>query len=229
MGPFEKEKYLRVQELDSFQIETTSRVAQPNILILTVSHGASHTRTSKALQAAFAAIAPAARTEVLDALGLCARWFRAYYNSYLILLKRWPRLWGWIEGIQHKSEATGPDWLYRCGAQPLFRFLRNERPDIVIATEVGMCELAVLLKRDYHMDFLLAASCGIDVDRAWVQPEVDVFIIPPGDAAGEISAAGAPAWKVHATGVPVDPAFATLPTVKQHAISWDSATTCQCF
>jgi hypothetical protein len=106
---------------------------------------------------------------VLDSLSLCARWFRAYYNSYLTLLKRWPRLWGWIEGIQHTSQATGPGWLYRCGAKPLFRFLRNEGPDIVIATEVGMCELAVLMKRHYKMDFFLAASCGLDVDRAWVQ------------------------------------------------------------
>jgi len=203
---------LREQGLDSFQIKTTSQAAQANILILTVSHGASHTRTAKALQAAFAAIAPAARTEVLDALSLCARWFRAYYDSYLILLRRWPRLWDWIEGIQHKSQATGPGWLYRCGAQPLLRFVRNERPDIVITTEVGMCELAVLIKHNYRMGFLLAACCGMDVDRAWVQPQVDVFIIPPGDAAGQISAAGAPTSKVHAIGMPIDPAFATLPS-----------------
>ena len=202
---------MREQGLDSFQIKTAPHALQPKILILTVSHGASHTRAAKALQAAFAAIAPTARTEVLDALSLCTRWFRAYQNSYLILLRIWPRLWGWIEGIQHKSKATTPGWLYRCGAQPLFRFLRDRRPDIVIATEVGMCELAVLMKRFYRMDFLLAASCGMDVDRAWVQPEVDVFIVPPGDAAGRVLAAGAPASKVHATGMPVDPAFATLP------------------
>ena len=199
------------QAMDSFQIETTSQVAQPNILILTVSHGASHTRTAKALQSAFAAIAPSARTEVLNALSLCARWFRAYYSSYLVLLKRWPRFWGWIEGIQHESQVTGPRWLYRCGAQPLFRLLRNEGPDIVIATEVGVCELAALMKRHYKMDFLLAASCGLDVDRAWIQPEVDVFIIPPGDAARQMSVAGAPESKIHTTGVPIDPAFATLP------------------
>jgi processive 1,2-diacylglycerol beta-glucosyltransferase len=198
--------------VNTLEIETAPQAVQADILILTVSHGASHTRTAKALQAAFAAIAPAARTEVLDALSLCARWFRAYYDSYLILLRRWPRLWGWIEGIQHKSEATGPPWLYRRGAQPLFRLLRKERPDIVVATEVGMCELAVLMKRHYKMEFLLAASCGLDVDRAWAQPEVDLFIVPPGDAADQLSEAGAPASKIHATGVPVDPAFATLPS-----------------
>jgi len=202
---------LQTQGVDIRKIETESQAAQPDILILTVSHGASHTRTAKALQNAFAAIAPSAQTEVLDALRLCARWFRAYYSSYLVLLERWPRFWGWIEGIQHRSQATGPRWLYRCGAQPLFRHLREERPDIVIATEVGMCELAALVKRHYEMDFLLVASCGMDVDRAWVQPEVDVFIVPPGDAVCQISAAGAPNSKIRVTGVPIDPAFTNLP------------------
>ena len=202
---------MQEQDLSSFQIKTSRQALRPKILILNVLHGASHTRTAYALQAGFSSIAPEGRCKVLDALSLCARWFRAYQNSYLILLSIRPRLWGWIEGIQHKSKATTPGWLYRCGAQPLFRFLRDRRPDIVIATEVGMCELAVLMKRFYRMDFLLAASCGMDVDRAWVQPEVDVFIVPPGDAAGQVLAAGAPASKVHATGMPVDPAFATLP------------------
>jgi len=203
---------LQTEGFNARETQTTSPAAAAHILILTVSHGASHTRTGQALQAAFAAVAPDARTEVVDALSLCAPWLRAYYNSYLILLKCFPKLWGWIEAVQHKSRTTGPRWLYRCGAQPLCRFLRKQRPDIVIATEVGICELAVLMKRHYRMDFFLAASCGLDVDRAWVQPEVDVFIIPPGDAAGQLSAAGAPASKVHTTGVPVDPVYATLPS-----------------
>ena len=202
---------MQEQDLSSFQTKTAPHVKPPKILILTVGHGASHTRAAYALQAGFVSIAPDGRCQVVDGLRLCARWFRAYYNSHLILLRIWPRLWGWIEGLQHKSKSTGPGWLYRCGAQPLFRFLRDRRPDIVIATEVGMCELAVLMKRHYRMDFLLAASCGMDVDRAWVQPEVDVFIVPPGDAKDQILTAGAPASKVHATGMPVDPAFANLP------------------
>jgi len=199
------------QDMEAVQIKPTPQTLQPKILILVVSHGASHRRTAKALQTAFSAIAPAAPAEVVDALNLCTRWFRAYYNSYLILLKHRPSLWGWIEGIQHKSQATGPGWLYRWGARPFFRFLRDAKPDIVIATEVGMCELAVLLKHDYGERFFLAASCGMDADRAWVRPEVDAFVVPPGDHAGQIVAAGAPASKVHVTGMPVDPAFATLP------------------
>ena len=202
---------MQAQDLSSFQVKTARHALPPKVLILTVSHGTSHTRVAYALQAGFSSIAPNGRCAVVDGLCLCAPWFRAYYDSYLILLKIWPRLWGWIEGIQHKSKATSPGWLHRCGAQPLFRFLRKRRPEIVIATEVGMCELAVMMKRHYRMSFLLVASCGMDVDRAWVQPEVDVFIVPPGDAKDQILAAGAPASKVHATGVPVDPAFATLP------------------
>ena len=63
------------------------------------------------------------------------------------------------------------------------KYLREQGLDSLQTTEVGMCEMAVLIKHNYRIGFLLAACCGMDVDRASVQPQVDVFIIPPGDAA----------------------------------------------
>ena len=117
---------------------------EPRILILTVSHGASHRRAASAIEKALHGLKPEAAVEIADALAHCAGWFRAYYNSYEIPLKYWPSLWAKIEGIQHRSESTGPGWLYRRGAQPLFRFIESFHPDVVIATEVGVCELVAI-------------------------------------------------------------------------------------
>lgn len=184
---------------------------QPKILILSLPHGAAHQRAAKALREAFAALRPDARVEVIDTLQHCTAWFRAYYNSYLIPLAIWPGLWRYIESRQHLAEYTTPGWAYRRGAQPLFRYLRDFAPDVVIATEVGTCELAALYKRESHTNFLLVGLELMDFNRAWIQPEVDLFLTTHVDLAAELVAEGASAAKVVTTGQPIDPLFASLP------------------
>lgn len=185
---------------------------KPKILILTIPHGAAHQRVANALRKALLEIQPSLTIDVVDALKHCTRWFRAYYDSYLIPLKYWPGLWGWIENIQHKHTSTGPNWLYRRGARPLFRFIKAFDPDIVVATEVGMCELAAMLKREAGARFLLVGTtAGVDLDRAWAQPEVDLYPIVPGELAAQLEAAGVPPAKILPCGLPIDPGFGSVP------------------
>jgi processive 1,2-diacylglycerol beta-glucosyltransferase len=181
------------------------------ILILTTSHGASHRRASQALQKALAETAPGAVVRVIDALRYCARWFRAYYDSYEIPLRYWPSLWRRIENYQYQQPSTGPGWLYRQGARPLFRYFRKFDPNVVVATEVGVCELAAMFKREARPPFYLAALELMDFNQAWVQREVDLFSVVHPDLGAELVSAGAPASKVVVTGMPIDPAYAHLP------------------
>ena len=184
---------------------------QPRILILSLPHGAAHQRAAKAMREALATLRPDARMEIIDTLQHCTAWFRAYYNSYLIPLAIWPGLWRWFENRQHESESTGPGWIYRHGARPLFRYFRDFAPDVVIATEVGTCELAAMYKRESHADFLLVGVELMDFNRAWIQPEVDLFLTTHVDLAAELVDEGASANKVVTTGQPVSPVFASLP------------------
>ena len=189
--------------------------AHPRILILNMSQGAAHTRAAAALRQAFSDLRPSVDAEVVDTLQCCTAWFRAYYNSYVILLAIWPSLWRWIESRQSQSESTGPNWLYRRGARPLFRYLRDYAPNAVIATEVGACELAALCKREARGNFVLVGVELMDFNRAWVQPEVDLYLATHPDLAAQLVSAGAPAWKVETTGQPIHPAFASLPARAQ--------------
>jgi processive 1,2-diacylglycerol beta-glucosyltransferase len=187
------------------------KTGEPRILILTVSHGAAHKRASQALCKALLELNPGLIVQIEDALHHCSRWFRAYYDSYEIPLKYWPTLWGWIESIQHQSASTGPQWLYRWGAQPLFRFIQSLCPDVVVATEVGVCELAALMKRETKARFCLAGLELMDFNRGWIQPEVDLYLTTHSDLAEELASAGAPCEKITTCGQPIDPAFASLP------------------
>jgi processive 1,2-diacylglycerol beta-glucosyltransferase len=177
----------------------------PKILILTVPHGAAHTRAANSLKKALLAANPRLTIQVENGLARCARWFRAYYDSYEIPLKFWPSLWGRIENLQHHSTATGPGWLYRRGGEPLFRFLRAFDPDIVIATEVGMCELAALFKRQSNARFMLVgATAGVDLDNPWIQPEVDLYPVFPCHIPEQLQAAGVPPEKILPCGTPIE-------------------------
>ncbi len=184
---------------------------QQKILILSMPHGAAHLRAAKALREAFVTLRPDARVEVVDTLQHCRAWFRAYYNSYVIPLAIWPALWRLIEKRQHQSQSTSPRWVFRQGAKPLFRYLRDSLADVVIATEVGTCELAALYKRESGARFLLVALELMDFNRAWIQPEVDLFLTTHVDLAAELVTQGAPPDKVVTTGQPIDPLFASLP------------------
>ncbi len=181
---------------------------KPTILILSVPHGAGHQRAADALRKALQEIQSDVVVDVVDALAYCTRWFRNYYNSYHIPLKYWPALWGWIEKVQHDHPSTGPSWLYRRGGKPLFQFIQACDPDIVIATEVGMCELAALLKRETHARFYLVGVCLMNVYRAWAKPEVDLYPVAPGDLTAQLEAMGVPPAKILPCGTPIDPSFA---------------------
>jgi processive 1,2-diacylglycerol beta-glucosyltransferase len=177
-------------------------------------HGAAHQRAAAALHTALLETQPGIAVEVVDALRRCTPWFRAYYNSYQIPLRYWPSLWAWIESVQHQSPSTGPGWLYRRGARPLFRFIRDFDPDVVVATEVGLCELASMHKCASTARFRLAGLELMDFNQAWMQPEVDLYLCSHPDLAAELATAGAPASKIVTPGQPIDPIFCRLPERK---------------
>jgi processive 1,2-diacylglycerol beta-glucosyltransferase len=181
------------------------------ILILAVSHGAAHRRVALALKSALLETDPSITVDVEDILDHVTGWFRAYYNSYEIPLRYWPRLWAWIEGLQHGGAATSPGWIYRRGARPLFQFIRHYRPDVVVATETGVLEIAALCKRLTGSSWYLVGVDGLDVDRAWAQPEVDLYAVTPDPVAKDLASWGVPAERIVACGMPLDPAFLSRP------------------
>jgi processive 1,2-diacylglycerol beta-glucosyltransferase len=192
-------------------MEKRPRASPPRILILTLSHGASHRRASNALAKALLELQPQAEVRVEDALERTARWFRMYYNSYEIPLKYFPSFWAWIESIQHRSDSTGPGWLYRAGAKPLFRYIEEFHPDVVVATEVGIAEFTAMHRRQGRARYLLVGIVLMDFNRAWVPPEIDLYPSVPGEMAAALQVAGVPEERILPCGLPIDPVFAALP------------------
>src|SRR5208282_3246480 len=153
-------------------VTETARTQPSRILILVVHHGSTHVQIARVVEKALRQLRPGAQVEIVDVLAYCPWWFRAYYNSFEIPMKYWPGLWEHIETRQHQGESSGPLWLFRWGTRPLFRFIDAFAPHVVVATEVGLCEMAVLHKRQARARYSLVGIGALDFERPWAQPEV---------------------------------------------------------
>ncbi|MDQ2936048.1 MAG: hypothetical protein M3R67_00910, partial [Acidobacteriota bacterium] len=88
---------------------------------------------------------------------------------------------------------------------------RRIRPRALVATEVGCCEIASLLKRDLKLDVpLVAVNDDYDADRAWVQPEVDLYCFATEGLGDELISHGAPRQRVATWGVSLSEGFEVL-------------------
>ena len=147
------------------------------ILILTIANGAGHIRVAEGLAAAIRAAQPTSPVMVVDIADYMTRLTRfTHLTAYLWLVKHAPATWDRIDRYQKQQTHTSPEWYYRRGCNRLFQFARRVRPRALVATEVGCCEIAALIKRDLELNVpLVAVNDDYDADRAWVQPEVDLY------------------------------------------------------
>jgi processive 1,2-diacylglycerol beta-glucosyltransferase len=182
---------------------------QPRTVILTIKNGAGHTKAAEAIASAIESADSDQRASVVDVADYMTfgLWLTHVY-IYLWLVRHTPRLWERIDRYQKRQTQTSPEWYYRNGCQRLFAYLRRIQPAALVATEVGCCEIAALIKRDLNLTCPLVAVNGeYDADRAWIQSEVDLYSVPDEQVASELLALGAPKTRVRSMGVPLAPEF----------------------
>jgi len=182
---------------------------RPRTLILTIRNGAGHTKTAEAIRSALTDSSPDDNASVVDVADYMTFATRlTHVRIYLWLVRHAPGLWERIDRYQKRQEHTSPEWYYRHGCRPLFEFVRRLQPSALVATEVGCCEIAALIKRDLDLTCpLIAVNGEYDADRAWVQPEVSLYSVPDEKVREELLAVGARRESVRAWGVPLAPEF----------------------
>ena len=182
------------------------------VLILTIANGAGHISTALAVADAVRESSPWTPVfvaDVADYMGALARF--THVTAYLWLVKHAPAVWDRIDRYQKRQEHTSPEWYYRRGLRRLFDLAREMRPRALVATEVGCCEIAALVKRDVAADApLVAVSNEYDADRAWVQPEVDLYCCMTERLGEELVSHGARRERVVAWGAPLKKEFGAL-------------------
>lgn len=180
------------------------------VLILTIANGAGHTRAAEAIASALCSASPKRKVRVLDVADYMTRTARfTHVKAYLWLVKYAPALWDYIDRYQKRQTHTSPEWYYRRGLRRLFELAQSMKPCALVATEVGCCEIAALIKRDLRMTDvpLVAVNVNYDADRAWVQDEVNLFCAATERVREELIAHGAKSERIRVWGVPLGPEF----------------------
>lgn len=178
---------------------------QAPVLMISIRNGAGHTRVAEAIQEGLRSAAADVPVLIVDAADYMSWTLRlTHVTIYLWLVRRAPWLWDRIDRYQKRQAHTSPDWYYRSGCRRLFALAERLQPQAIVATEVGCCEIAALIKRDLDLPCpLLAVNGEYDADRAWVQPEVDAYSVPSPSVRAELAGLGAPEWRIYDWGVPL--------------------------
>jgi len=192
----------------SAQLKQTNTQSNP-VLILTIANGSGHIRLANGIAAAIRTTEPSLAVMVVDVADYMTRFVRfTHVSAFLWLVKHVPAIWDRIDRYQKQQTRTSPEWYYRRGCHRLFDLARRVRPRALVATEVGCCEIAALIKRDLRLDApLVAVNDDFDADRAWVQPEVDLYCFVTDELGQELVQHGAARSRIANWGVPLSAGY----------------------
>ena len=182
------------------------------ILFLTINNGAAHTVAAEAIASAWAKTSreiPTRIVEVSEFMSPLARF--THVSAYLWLVKNAPKIWGKIDAYQKRQPQTSPEWFYRRECRRLFELVERIQPLAIVATEVGCGEIGALLKRDLGLKIPLAAvNLDYEADRAWIQPETDLYCLATDLIEKDFVNYGVNGEKIKIWGVPLNSKFKRL-------------------
>ena len=198
--------------LEKPRSQIAQNAAARPVLILTIANGAAHTRAAEAIAAAWRETNPKVPARVVEISEFMSRKARfTHVTAYLWLVKNAPAVWEKIDGFQKNRTQTSPNWFYRRECRKLFDFVREIHPLAIVATEVGCGEIAALIKRDLRLKIpLIAVNLDYDADRAWIQPETDLYCLATFLIKKEFGRLGADAEKIKIWGAPLNSEFKRL-------------------
>lgn len=182
-------------------------MANKRILVLTLSFGTGHVMASVAIDEAIRKIDPKAEVRLLDCLRFSSAWFRALYVwPYWMMIRFAPSLWARLFKARHTQQhrQTAPHWLFRWGCRQVFDEIKRWQPDVLVATEVGACEMAAMAKRRHITPApLLAVMTDYESEPVWMQPEVNQFFVPTVEVAGQLAQWGVDRRQIVVSGIPL--------------------------
>ncbi len=94
------------------------------------------------------------------------------------------------------------------GCPKVFEAIEKFKPDAIVAGEVAACEMAVIARQlEITQAPIVNVITDYEAEPIWVKPEVHAYMVPDESVRAELIDWGAPAERIEITGIPVDPAF----------------------
>lgn len=187
------------------------------VVILSVSAGTGHMRVAEALLTAVKEENSGAKVFVLDTFRYASPFLeKLILGTYMEMLKFTPAVYGYLyRGAEKGRPFSGlvkqefNRILNKVAAPRLTKFLQETRPQVVVCTHPFPVGILDQLKRKGFLRVpVMATVTDFTVHPFWIFPEVEAYLVASEDLKEPFCDFGYPPERVHATGIPIDPAFA---------------------
>ena len=187
-----------------------------DLLVLSVSVGSGHVRAAEALVAGALALEPPCSAVHIDAMAHVAAGFRKIYTDwYLELVRRAPDVWSYLRQKADSTPYGATSQRLRRAIQglsagALLREVRRVAPHAVVCTHFLPAELLMReCKRGRLACPVWLQVTDFDVHNMWLVPDLAGYFVATREVAFRLRARGIPAERIHVTGIPVLPSFAS--------------------
>lgn len=176
--------------------------------------GAGHRRAAEAMYDVARDAFPDAQIEIADVLDYSTPLFkRTYPETYLTMVNRVPRLWGWSYAFLDFSiiDRIGRIFRRRTNALNCRRFcewIAREQPDLVITTHFLPNEIiSQMKKKNFFHGKLVTCITDYYPHAFWRDNGVDLYITPNEDLIARLNQLGVPVPRIRPLGIPIGKEF----------------------
>lgn len=188
-------------------------VKNKKYLIVTASIGSGHNRAAQAIGNEIKNTDPNAEIHIVDFMSTKTAYLNMLLKeAYLAMLNLIPDmyelLYSWTGG--RLKGFSVQSMLALAMKNDMKNLIEQYESDVVICTHPFPCAAAAWLKKKGLEKIILA---GVITDYAvhqlWVYKEVDLYFVGNAKVKADLVIKGVKEWRIHDTGIPIDPAFNT--------------------
>ena len=181
------------------------------ILVLSASVGAGHVRAAEAVEAAIRQTTAKVTIANYDVLTLMSPAFRKVYSDgYFEMVKRAPRLLGWLYDASDKPfhQDRLRQRLEQAGAIRLLKKIRDFNADIVICTHFLPTAMLNRERRKGRCSArIVTVVTDFEVHGMWLATPSDHYFVATGEAEAHLQSLGIAAGRITVSGIPTHPVF----------------------
>ncbi|MFV9510845.1 MGDG synthase family glycosyltransferase [Tepidibacillus sp. LV47] len=192
------------------------------ILIMTEEFaGNGHHKAAESLLKTMKKIDPRHEVKIVHLLKIINQTLEQWIQKiYLFIILKKPRIWGWIYKKEGNFSLLFKPFIAYAMLGKLDRFLKEENPDLIIATHAsGLTALAKLKKRNHYK--LAAVFTDYHLNSFWIHPEIDYYFVGHEELKNRlVKKYQMEPERVIISGIPIDPSFSCL---KQDPLTQENA------
>lgn len=178
------------------------------ILIVTETiAGKGHEKAAKALEKAITSCDSSHEVKVVSLLEVFSKSVeRLLKNSYMSMIRQTPNIWGWMYNKEHNFSLIFKDIIANVMLIKLNTYIKEEQPDIVVATHASCLGSLSKLKDRYNFS-LAVVFTDFQINSFWIYKNIDYYFVPHEDFKSRLLLKNIDQNRIYITGIPIDPVF----------------------